>query len=43
MRLTIADGLKLLGLIASLGCATTTAATLAPGVQRMRPSGRCEA
>jgi serine protease Do len=38
----IAGGLELLGLIASLGCATATAATLAPGVQQKLSSATFE-
>jgi serine protease Do len=42
LRSAITNGLKLLGLIASLGCAAATAATLAPGVQQKLSSATFE-
>jgi serine protease Do len=42
VRSVITGSLKLLGLMASLGCATATAATLAPGVQQKLSSATFE-
>jgi serine protease Do len=42
VRSTIIDGLALLSLMASLGCATAAAATLAPGVQQKLSSATFE-
>jgi serine protease Do len=42
LRSAITGGLELLGLMASLGCATATAATLAPGVQQKLSSATFE-
>jgi serine protease Do len=42
LRSVITGGLELLGLMASLGCATATAATLAPGVQQKLSSATFE-
>lgn len=42
LRSVLTDNVKLLGLIASLGCASATAATLAPGVQQKLSSATFE-
>ena len=42
VRSVITNGMQLLGLVASLGCATATAATLAPGVEQKLSSATFE-